>query len=68
MKVIGFLEFRALGIHKFTLRLILNQVYFGFQFRLWFEILPMLVFYANGFKGLNKGNVTLLVTEVSSKD
>ena len=61
------LEHLALGIHKFTLRLIFHQVDLDFQFRLGFEILPMLVFYANLFKGLNKGKVTLLVTEVSSK-
>ena len=47
MKVIGFLEFFALRIHKFMLRLILDQVDFVFQFRLGFEILSMLVFYAN---------------------
>ena len=62
MKVIRFL-----GIHKFTLRFIFHQVDFGFQFRLEFEILSMLVFYVNRSKGLNKGNVTLLVTDVSSK-
>ena len=67
MKVIGFLEFLALGVQNFTLRLIFHQVDFGFQFRLGFEILPMLVFYANHFKGLNKDKVIFLVTEVSRK-
>jgi len=68
MKVIGFLEFLALEIHKFTLRLIFHQVDFGFQFGLGFEILPMLVFYVNHFKCLNKSKITLFVTEDSSKD
>ena len=67
MKVIEFLKFLSLGIHKFTLRLIFHQVDFDFQFRLGLEILHMLVFYANRFKGLNKSKVTLFVTEVSSK-
>ena len=67
MKLIGFLEFFALRIHKFALRIILHQVDFGFQFRLEFEILPMLVFYTNRFKGLNKYKVTLLVTKVSGR-
>ena len=60
MKMIGFLEFLSLGIRKFSLRLILHQVDFGFQFRLEFATLPMLILYANHFKGLNKSNVTLL--------
>ena len=67
MKVIGFLEFLSLETHKFTLRLIFHQVDFDFQFRLGFEIFPMLFFYENCFKGLNKGKFTLLVTEVSNK-
>ena len=66
--MIGFLEFLALGIPKFTLKFILHQVDFGFQFRLGFEILPMLISYANRFKGLNKDKFTLLVMQVSSKD
>jgi len=68
MKVIGFLEFLTLGIYKFTFRLIFHQVDFGFQFRLGFEILPILVFNVNLFKGLNKGKITLLMTEISNKD
>ena len=60
MKVIGFLELLALGIHKFALSLIFLQINFGFLFRLGFEILPMLIFYVNWFKGLNKGNITFL--------
>ena len=67
MKVIGFLEFLALGIHEFTFRLIFHQVNFGFQFRVGFEISHMLIIYANCFKNLNKSKVTLLVTEVSRK-
>ena len=47
MKVIGFLEFLALGIHEFALKLILHQVHFSFHFRLDFRVLPMPVFYEN---------------------
>ena len=67
MQVIGFLEFLTLRIHKFMLRLIFHQIDFAFQFRLGFEILPILIFYANRFKGLNKGKTILLMTEVASK-
>ena len=62
MKVIGFFEFLTLRIHKFTLKIFFYLVDFCFQFRLGFENFPMLVFYTNRFKGLNKSKVTLLVT------
>jgi len=62
--VIEFLEFLTLGIYKFTLELSSTKLTLGFKFRLGLEIFPMLVFYDNRIKGLNKSNVTLLETEV----
>jgi len=47
MKVTGFLELFAFGIHEFMLRVILNQVHFSFHLRFDSEVLPMLVFYVN---------------------
>ena len=66
--MIEFLEFLTLGILEFAIKLIVHQVHFSFQFRFKFENFPMLVFYANHFKSLNKSKVTLLVTEISNKD
>jgi len=61
----GFLEFLALGIHIFVLRLILYQVHFGLHFRLGFGVEPTLVFNMNRLKGESK--LGSLVTNISSK-
>ena len=54
MRVIDFLEFLALEIQVFSLKLILYQVHFDFHLIVGFGVEPMLVFNMNHFKSLDQ--------------